>query len=288
MNMDARLRKYLAEGEQAARRYSLGIPRHAPVGVSGTTLSNRAGSSLEFKDHRAYEPGDDLRHIDWHAYARTDQLTIKLYREEVIPHIDIVLDGSRSMDLEDTEKGGGGVALAAFFAGAAGRAGYSHTAWLMTERFTPIANGKASPALWDGVRFDHVGGPGPGSPTWRPRGTRVLISDLLWLGDPLTTLRPFSERSAVTVVVQLLARADVEPPEGKSLRLVDSETGELREIHVDAVAARRYREGLARHQENWHLACRQVGATFLSVVAEDLLRDWNLDELVAAEVLKVR
>jgi hypothetical protein len=125
-------------------------------------------------------------------------------------------------------------------------------------------------------------------PAWRPRGTRVLISDLLWMGDPLTTLRPFAERAAVTVVVQMLALADVEPPEGKSLRLVDSETGEMREIHVDAVVARRYREGLARHQENWHLACRQVGAVFMTVVAEDLLRKWNLDELVAAEVLRVR
>jgi uncharacterized protein (DUF58 family) len=286
--MDAHLRKYLAEGEQAARRYSLGIPRHAPVGVSGATLSNRAGSSLEFKDHRAYEPGDDLRHIDWHAYARTDQLTIKLYREEVIPHIDIVLDSSRSMDLEDTDKGGAGVALAAFFAGAAGRAGYSHAAWLMADRFTPLINGKAAPTLWDGIAYDHVGGPGPSMPTWRPRGTRVLISDLLWMGDPLTTLRPFAERAAVTVVMQLLARSDVKPPEGQSLRLVDAETGERREIHVDAVAARRYREGLARHQENWHLACRQVGATFVSVVAEDVLRNWNLDELVAAEVLRVR
>ncbi len=192
--MDSRLRKYLAEGEQAARRYSLGIPRHAPVGVSGATLSNRGGSSLEFKDHRGYKPGDDLRHIDWHAFARTDQLTVKLFREEVIPHIDVVLDASRSMDLEDTVKGGAGIALASFFASAGSRAGYSHSAWLMADRFHPVANGKASPALWDGIAYDHVGGPSPGMPTWRPRGTRVLISDLLWLGDPLTTLRPFAER----------------------------------------------------------------------------------------------
>jgi uncharacterized protein (DUF58 family) len=285
--MDPGLRKYLAEGERAARRYSLGIPRHAPVGVSGATLSNRSGSSLEFKDHRAYEPGDDLRHIDWHAFARTDQLSIKLFREEVIPHIDIVLDASRSMDLEDTVKGGAGIALAAFFASAGSRGGYSHSAWYMADRIHPIANGKASPALWDGIAYDHVGGPGPGMPSWRPRGMRVLISDLLWLGDPLMTLRPFAERSAITVLIHLLARSDMEPPEGKSLRLVDAETGEVREIHVDAVVARRYREGLARHQENWNLACRQVGATFVRVVAEDLLRDWNLDELVAAEVLKV-
>jgi uncharacterized protein (DUF58 family) len=285
--MNAVLRNYLAQGEQAAARYSLGIPRHAPVGVSGATVGHRAGSSLEFKDHRAYEAGDDLRHIDWNAYARTDQLTIKLFREEVTPHIDVVLDGSRSMDLEDTPKGGAAVALAAFFAGAAARAGYSHSAWLLADGCVPLPNGNRSPATWDGIAFDHIGAPGQRLPPWRPRGTRVLISDLLWVGDPLMTLRPFAERSAVTVVIQVLARADTEPPEGQSLRLVDAETGQMREIHVDALVARRYREALTRHQENWHLACRQVGATFVVLIAEDLLRDWNLDDLVAAELLKV-
>jgi hypothetical protein len=270
-----------------ALRYSLAVPRQAPVNLSGSTLANRAGSSLEFKDHRAYEPGDDLRHIDWHAFARTDQLTIKLFREEMTPHLDLLLDSSRSMALEDTPKAGAAVALAAFFAGAASRAGYSHAVWMMGDHCQPVVNGSRSPLLWDGITFGHVGAPGQNMPLWRPRGTRVMISDLLWLGDPLQTLRPLAERSAVTVVVHLLAQADVEPPEGQSLRLVDSETNEMREIHVDAVVARRYREALARHQENWHLGCRQVGAIYVRMVAEELLRNWNLDALVATEVLRV-
>jgi uncharacterized protein (DUF58 family) len=290
--MNAGLRKYLGEGEQAAGRYSLGMPRQAPVNLAGSTLANRAGSSLEFKDHRVYEPGDDLRHIDWNAFARTDQLTIKLFREEMTPHLDVVVDSSRSMRLEDAEgagstKAGATVALAAFFAAAASRAGYSHAVWMIGDDCQPVANGNRSPLIWDGIDFEHVGSPGSRFPMWRPRGTRILISDLLWVGEPLMTLRPFAERSAVTVVLQLLAQADAEPPEGRSLRLVDAETGEIREIHVDAIAARRYRDALSRHQENWILACRQVGATFVQVVAEHLLRDWNLDALVAAEVLRV-
>jgi uncharacterized protein (DUF58 family) len=280
-------RKYLALGEQSAAGYSLGLPRHAPLNLTGSTPANRAGSSLEFKDHRAYEPGDDLRHIDWNAFARTDVLTIKLFREEMTPHLDLSLDTSRSMALEDTEKPGAALALMAFFASAAGRAGYSHSAWMMTDPWRPIGNGSRSPLLWAGVAFDHAGAPGHNQPLWRPRGTRVLISDLMWPIDPLTILRPFAERAAVTVVVQLLARIDADPPEGQSLRMVDSETGEMREIHVDALAARRYREALARHRENWVLACRQVGAVFASVIAEDLLKSWDLDALLAAEVLRV-
>jgi uncharacterized protein (DUF58 family) len=282
------LRPYLAEGELAAARYALGVPRSAPVGLAGSTLGHRAGSSLEFKDHRAYEPGDDLRHIDWGAYARTDQLTVKLYREEVTPHLDVILDTSRSMNLEGTKKGGAVVALAAFFATAAARAGYSHALWSLADGCRPVPNGNRPPGLWDGLSFDHRGAPTAQLPLLRPRGTRILISDLMWLGEPLVTMRPFAERAAVALVVQVLARDDAEPAEGKSVRLVDSETDEVREIHVDSLVARRYRDALARHQESWHLACRQVGATFVTVVAEDLLKSWNLDVLVAAEVLRVR
>ena len=284
---EARLRAFLAEGENAAHRYTLGVPRSTPVGITGATLSSRAGASLEFRDHRAYEPGDDLRHIDWNAYARTDQLTIKLFREEVTPHIDIVVDGSQSMTLEGSEKGRATVALTAFFASAAVRGGYSHMAWQLGETCEPIPNGNRLPNLWAGPTFPHTGGPPPSLLMWRPQGTRVLISDLFWLGEPMTILRPFAERAAVSVVVHLMARADVEPPEGKSLRLIDSETGEMREIHVDAIAAKRYRDALGRHQQNWSAACRGVGAIFVPLIAEDLLRRWNLDALVAADVLRV-
>jgi uncharacterized protein (DUF58 family) len=255
--------------------------------MSGATLGHRAGSSLEFKDHRAYEPGDDLRHIDWSAYARSDQLTVKLFREEVTPHLDVVLDCSRSMNLEGTKKSGAAVALAAFFATAAARGGYSHAAWLLADGVRQVPNGNRPPAHWDGIAFTHRGAPVERQPAWRPRGTRVLISDLFWLGDPLLTLRPFADGAAAAVVLHLLARADVEAPVGSSVRLVDSETDEIREIHVDVVVARRYADALARHQENWNNACRQVGATFIPLIAEDVLARWDLNALVVADLLRV-
>ena len=140
--MHPELRRYLGEGERAGLRYTLAIPRQAPIGLAGATLAQRAGSSLEFKDHRAYEPGDDLRHIDWSAYARSDQLSVKLFREEVTPHLDVVLDGSRSMDLEGTKKGGAAVALTAFFATAAARGGYGHAAWLLADGVRLVTAGR--------------------------------------------------------------------------------------------------------------------------------------------------
>ncbi len=116
---------------------------------------------------------------------------------------------------------------------------------------------------------------------------RVLVSDLLWVGEPLLALRPFTDGASAAVVIQLLAEADVNPPEDGALRLVDAETDQIREIDVDTVVVRRYREALARHQQNWHQACRQCGAIFTTVVAEKLIHEWELNELVAAEFLRV-
>jgi uncharacterized protein (DUF58 family) len=285
--MDDLYRGHLAEGERAGQRYALGLPKLAPAAAAGGALGQRAGSSLEFRDYRDYQAGDDLRHVDWSAYARSDQLAIKLYREEVTPHADVIIDASRSMALEGSAKAAAALGLAALFAAAAGNAGFTHRAWLMGDAFEPVANGNAAPPLWQEIAFEHRGGPRSAPLVWRPRGTRFLVSDLLWPGDPLATLRPLADRAAAVVVIQALGAADADPPEGQSVRLVDSETDEVREVHVGPEQARRYREALARHRQNWHGACRQVGAVFCTVLAEQLVKDWRLDELVASEVLRV-
>jgi uncharacterized protein (DUF58 family) len=281
---------FLAEGERAGQRYALGLPRRTPLGVAGTATGRRAGSSLEFKDYRDYQVGDDLRHIDWNAYARSDQLSVKLFREEITPHLDVVLDDSRSMDLEDSAKARAALGLVALLVTAASNSGYTHAVWLMGGDFRPLPGGTGPPAGWGAIELAHRSSPAElltrGAPPWRPRGVRVLLSDLLWVGEPLLALRQFSEGAAAAAVVQVLAAADAEPPEG-DLRLVDAETEQVREIHVDAAVARGYREALARHQQNWHEACRQTGAVFCTLVAEKVVRDWKLDELVAAELLRV-
>jgi uncharacterized protein (DUF58 family) len=278
------------EGERAGLRYALAEPRSAPINHAGATLGRRAGSSLEFNDYREYEPGDDLRHIDWNAYARSDQLSVKLFREEVTPHVDLVMDGSRSMALENSAKAQATVALAALFAAAASNTGFSHTAWLAAEAVSPVANGAARPVRWEAIDFAFQGNVDESlthrAPRWRPRGIRVLLSDLLWLGDPLQVLRHFAERAAATVIVQVLAESDVEPPDQGNLRLVDAESETTHDVFVDAALIRRYRDALSRHQQNWQRACRQTGAVWSSVVAERVLGDWKLDELQAAEVLR--
>src|SRR5262249_23507937 len=176
-------RSYLMEGERAGRGYALEPPRAASSALAGLQLGRQAGASLEFRDHRDYQPGDDLRRIDWNAFTRSDRLTVKLYREEISPHLDIVLDGSRSMALEGSAKARAAIGLAAAFAVAAANAGYSHNAWLARAYVEPVASGSNRPALWRALALDFRGNPAEAftrtPPGFRRQGMRVLISDLL-------------------------------------------------------------------------------------------------------------
>ncbi len=64
----------------------------------GEQRSTRRGSSVEFADYRQYTPGDDYRRIDWNAYARFDNVFLKLFREEEDLNVHVMVDASASMD----------------------------------------------------------------------------------------------------------------------------------------------------------------------------------------------
>jgi uncharacterized protein (DUF58 family) len=66
--------------------------------LQGLHRSPRKGFSVEFAEHRPYQPGDDLRYIDWKVLARADRWLVKQYEEETNLRASIVLDVSKSMD----------------------------------------------------------------------------------------------------------------------------------------------------------------------------------------------
>jgi uncharacterized protein (DUF58 family) len=65
--------------------------------ITGLHKSPHRGFSVEFSEHREYAPGDELRHLDWRAYARSDRYYIKLYEQETNLRATILLDTSGSM-----------------------------------------------------------------------------------------------------------------------------------------------------------------------------------------------
>ncbi len=282
---------FLAEGRQTGARYRLAALRRAPQGTAGAQLGRLAGESLEFMDHREYQPGDDLRRLDWSAYARSDKMIVRLYRQEVCPHLDILIDGSRSMALAGTEKCRACVALAAALATAADNAGHSRHLYLSGHGCRTLVDGHESPLSWQGLAFDSQESVPDAlralPPRWRAQGLRVLLSDLLWVGEPRELLTALSDRAAAVYVLQILAAEDAAPTPRGNMRLVDSETGGGEEFFLDESALLRYRHNLQRHRDNWRRAARQVGAVFVPLIAEELCRNWDLSVLVEAGLLTV-
>src|SRR5271155_2631750 len=65
--------------------------------ITGLHKSPHRGFSVEFSEHRDYVPGDEIRHLDWRAYGRSDRYYVKLYEQETNLRATLVLDTSRSM-----------------------------------------------------------------------------------------------------------------------------------------------------------------------------------------------
>lgn len=97
------------DGEKAARRrpdpkiadrlarLELAVSRAVEGVLTGRHRSPRRGVSVEFVERRPYVQGDDLRHLDWKAFARSDRLSIKRYEEETNLECTVVVDASSSM-----------------------------------------------------------------------------------------------------------------------------------------------------------------------------------------------
>ncbi len=289
--MNTQVREALRTGQQAGARYALSLLDTAPAGVAGTRLARAQGASLEFRDFRDYQPGDDLRRIDWNAFARSDRLTVRIYQEEISPHVDIVLDGSRSMALPLSRKAEAAAGLTALLATAALNSSCTFRTWLAGAGVRELGQACQNPGHWPDFEFDFAGSVSDSfvmlPPPWRPHGIRILISDLLWSGDPTGTLRHLAAGAATLVVVQLLGRADSEPPAHGNVTVVDVETGERRELFVDAVMRQSYIEGLNRHKQSWREACRRSGARLVSVEAEEVITTWDMRSLLADRILEI-
>jgi uncharacterized protein (DUF58 family) len=88
-----------------ARLGRIGVAARQAVesALVGQHRSVRRGLSVEFAGHRPYQPGDDLRHLDWSVYARSDRFDVRVFEEETRLRATIVVDASGSMDFGSGE-----------------------------------------------------------------------------------------------------------------------------------------------------------------------------------------
>lgn len=280
---------HFQQGEQAGLHYRLVPPQQSLRGQAGFHAGSQRGVSLDFSDYREYHPGDDVRSLDWNVYARTDRLVVKLYHEEVSPHVDIVLDASASMALENS-KSSALFGLGALFAAAAAGGDCAWNTFQLDQQLTPLHRGHDVPSLWEEFPFSAQSNPGAqlqaSSNRFKHQGIRILISDLLWEAEPLSVLRHFSDGASGVILIQLLAQADTTPPERGKYWLDDVETGESLEVFMDAESQKRYLHALESHTQLWADACRQTGATYCQLIAENVLNDWSIEPLIQAGIIE--
>lgn len=247
------------ECRSACAAWTLALPHATLSGRAGERLGRGTGSSLEFMDFRAYVPGDDLRHVDWRAYARTDQLQVRLFREEVAPTFEIVADRSPSM-ASTPGKEQAWRDLVEAFAFWAGRAvGRTRRLAMGGEVFED-----ADTAVLDGSADDLAL---PRVPL-RPRSLRLLLSDFLVPGDPGPVVRRAAAGAAHLTVVQLLDPWEWQPALEGAVTLVDCEGGGRRDLDLDRRAVARYRERLGRLVDGVRGAVEAVGGTYVAVTAD--------------------
>jgi Protein of unknown function DUF58 len=266
------------EGLEAARRFRLPFARQAWRGAAGGWQGAGAGSSIDFQDHRAYVPGDDPRHLHWAAYARTGQLTMKLYRAEVSPRVDLLVDISGSMRAE-APRAARTEALVFFcmesaaLAGAplrlhvieSGRARLLANERVRAEGFWS-ACGEARPSVGEGVADGRaVAG------VWRSGAMKIWISDLLFAGEPGPALHAMAAGGGCALLFAPVLASEAELSERGNVELVNHEGAVGRRQRIDDALAERYRTAYARHFALWRDAARRAAVGFARVDCAEAL-----------------
>ena len=255
--------------------------------ITGLHKSPFHGFSVEFAEHRAYNPGDPLRHVDWKVYGRSDRLVTKRYEEETNLRHYVVLDTSASMRYAG-QAGISKLAYGATLAGAlhvlmarqrdaTGLVAFDRTVHTLVP--PKSTRGHVRTLLGRLAAFADGDEPGDGSETNAAaalhhvteriprRSLVVVISDLFDSGgdadDTVRALRHLRHRGHEVVVLHVLddaterrfAFAD------RPVRVRDLETGQERTVQP-AQIREGYRAAADAFLEGLRRACRQSGVDY--------------------------
>ncbi|HEY6609050.1 MAG TPA: DUF58 domain-containing protein [Candidatus Limnocylindria bacterium] len=264
--------------------------------MKGERRSVRRGQSVEFADYRNYSAGDDLRQLDWNAYARLERLFVKLFVEEEDVTVHVLVDASRSMDYGEPNK----LDAARRAAAALGYLGLASmdrvsVAFLGDGTATamrPMRGKRRTLELFKFLsepRTERLTGLAAAARAYASRmrgsGPLLLISDLM---DPgyLDALRDLAGTRSQLSVLHLLAPDELEPDVPPDARLVDNETGQAVEVSGDDDLVERYRTRLAEWQAEISDFLTRRGGTYVLVPSDIDLADLLFDVLRRRRVVE--
>jgi uncharacterized protein (DUF58 family) len=260
---------------------------------SGEHLAGRGGSSMDFADYRDYAPGDDLRFVDWNAFARLHRPYLKLYRREEVMHVVILLDVSDSMRFE------GKLDLAKSLAAAFAVLGLCGTERVSVWAVGSLAEGVASlspcagrGSMRNAFRFIEGiqgGGDAPVDAAIETmlkyhhgRGVAVLLSDFLTFGDLRRTFNLLFSAGLETYGLQVLGPSELDPDVGGDVKFVDCEDGRTLDVSSANDLLAIYNDCRLSHERTLAALCRQRGGRFMSM-SSDVALAWVLFDRMRRE-----
>jgi uncharacterized protein (DUF58 family) len=268
--------------------------RRAPVAAGpGERRSRVKGRSLDFAEHRDYVPGDDVRHLDWNAYARLDRLLVKLYQEERDQTVTILVDRSASMagpklDLARRLA----AALAYIGLGGYDRVGLAALGETLGPVRSPTRGRSQAPLLFRFLEKLSASGVTDLDASLTafvrryPRPGQVfVISDFLQEGAGLQGLSQLRYARNQVTAVQVLSPEERDPGLSGDLKLVDVETADSRELTVTHGVLAAYRAELAALCASLAGWASRHGCTYLEVSSSDPLEELVTSALRRSGVL---
>ena len=248
---------------------NLAMRGRAQGGAGGTRRSRQTGSSAEFSDYREYIPGDDIRRLDWNAYARFDRLFLKLFMEEQESRVTVLLDASASMEAKWTAARSAAEAVGYLALTGGDRL---CTQILKNKRAlrSPEFAGRAAFPRLNGFLDSCVPDGTEGILTEAVKHTEGLRKGLCFLitdgytEDALReTLDYLRYMKQETAVIQVLSAAELRPEMEGALRLEDSESGEKLNLLADRSALDAYRNTLESFLKDVRGNCASREALYL-------------------------
>ncbi|MEO6457369.1 MAG: DUF58 domain-containing protein [Chloroflexia bacterium] len=303
----------LVDGEYLRKldRLSLSVGRELINGLMGEHLAVRRTTGIEFADYRQYSAGDDLRRVDWNAYARLGTLHVRQAQAEHDTALYLLVDSSPSMEFGQPTKffaarklaaGIGYIALAhldSLILATPGRAedaqltagqGQSHADYDSALR-TPNAalRGRAEAgtlfrslqemrsggvAPFDNILLGWSTGMSVAGAGGRTGRVAVIVSDLL-LDEYKEGVRRLVASGFQVTLMHILSAEELRPPGDGELELIDSETGEKLEVHLGVESIAEYNRRLNTWLEGTQEWCRNNGAGYILMES-----GWDIERML--------
>jgi len=259
-------------------------------------ISHRLGTGMEFADHRAYAPGDDLRLLDWNLFGRLEKLYTKLYRQEQDRTLYFMVDISRSMDAEP-----GKFDYTRRLAAALAYIGLFEMDRVFLIGFSkgitvarPVLRGRK--AVVEALQFlaglksrgktdfrktsrDFVGLHGDGD------GMVLVFSDFLDLEGVIAGLDGFFRKGFEVLALHVVTPSEMRPELLGEWRFTDPENGASHVLHVTRRMLARYRQAFTAHSEKLRKHMQARGGGYVRTMTSVALEEMILRELRAGHLL---